>query len=74
MFLAGLAEESQRDLEAVQFLFVYGLCHVLYISVHRCPCLRVCVTFCAVFSFFMSDVDVFKEGSLCTLIFHRYSK
>jgi hypothetical protein len=50
------------------------MCYVLYISVHRCPCLRVCVTFCAVFSFFMSDVDVFKEGSLCTLLFHRYSK
>ena len=47
----------------------YWLCQVLYISVHRCPCLRVCVTFCAVFSFFMSDVDVFKEGSLCTLFF-----
>jgi hypothetical protein len=62
-------------MEIYKPVFVYyWLCHVLYISVHRCPCLRVCVTFCAVFSFFMSDVDVFKEGLLCTLIFHRYSK
>ena len=52
----------------------YWLSHVLYISVHRCPCLRVCVTFCAVVSFLILDVDVFKEGLFCTLIFHRYSK
>jgi hypothetical protein len=34
----------------------------------------VCVTFCAVFSFLIFDVDVFKEGLLCTLVLHRYSK
>ncbi len=47
---------------------------MLYISVHRCHCPLVCVTFCAVVSFLILDVDVFKEGLLCTLIFHRYSK
>jgi hypothetical protein len=52
----------------------YWLCQVLYISVHRCRCWWICVTFCAVFLFLILDVDVFKEGVLCTLIFHRYSK
>jgi hypothetical protein len=47
---------------------------VLYISVQRCHCPLVCLTFCAVVSFLILDVDVFKEGLLCTLIFHRYSK
>jgi hypothetical protein len=47
---------------------------VLYISVHRCHCRLVCVTFCALVSVLILDVDVFKEGLLCTLIFHRYSK
>jgi hypothetical protein len=44
---------------------------VLYISVHRCHCRLVCVTFCALVSVLILDVDVFKEG---LLIFHRYSK
>ncbi len=30
-----------------------------------------CVTFCVVFSFLFSDVEVYKEGLLCTRIFHR---
>jgi hypothetical protein len=59
-------------------VFVYcWLCQVLYISVHRCRCQVVrwvCVTFCAVFSFLILDVDVFKEGISCTLIFHGYRK
>ena len=47
-------------------------CTFLFIDV--IVCLLVCVTFCAVVSFLILDVDVFKEGLLCTLIFHRYSK
>jgi hypothetical protein len=34
----------------------YWLCQVLYISVHRCHCWQVCVTFFVVFSFLFSDV------------------
>jgi hypothetical protein len=56
------------------FVYVYWLCLVLYISVHRCHCWQVCVTFCVVFSFLFSDVEVYKEGLLCTRIFHRCRK
>jgi hypothetical protein len=47
-------------------------CTFLFIDV--IVCLLVCVTFCAVVSFLILDVDVFKEGLFCTLIFQRYSK
>ncbi len=33
----------------------------------------LCYFLCCVFVLIL-DVDVFKEGLLCTLIFHRYSK
>jgi hypothetical protein len=40
----------------------YWLCQVLYISVHRCDCWQVCITFCVVFSFLFSDFKCIKKG------------
>ena len=58
------------------FVYVYcggvKCCTFLFIDVIVCR--LICVTLCAVVSFLILDVDVFKEGLLCTLIFHRYSK
>jgi hypothetical protein len=58
-----------------QFLFMFTggvkCCTFLFIDVIVC---RLVCVFCAVVSFLILDVDVFKEGLLCTLIFHRYSK
>ncbi len=56
------------------FVYIYCLCQVLYISVHRCHCWLVCLTFCVVFSFLFSDVELYKDGLLCTRIFHRCRK
>ncbi len=45
--------------------------------VHFCSQMSLldgCVTFCVVFSFLFSDVEVCKEGLLCTRIFHRCRK
>ncbi len=42
-------------------VYVYWLCQVLYISVYRCHCWQVCVTFCVVFSLLFSDVSI-KKG------------
>ncbi len=40
------------------FVCVYCLCHVLYISVHRCHCWLVCLTFCVVFSFLFKCIKM----------------
>jgi hypothetical protein len=48
------------------FFYVYWWCQVLYISIHRCHCVSAGLCFSAVVSFLILDVDVFKEGLLCT--------
>ncbi len=56
------------------FVYVYGLCQVLYISVHRCRCWLPCVTFSVVFLFLFSVFEVFQVGLLCIKICHRCKK
>jgi hypothetical protein len=56
------------------FVYVYGLCKVLYISVHRCRSWLPCVTFRVVFLFLFSVFEVFQVGLLCIKIFHRCKK
>ncbi len=55
-------------------LCLLSVCQVMYISVHRCHCWLVCLIFCVVFSFLFSDVEVYKDGLLCTRIFYRCRK
>ncbi len=44
------------------FVYVYWLCQVFYISVHRCHCWLGCLTFCAVFSFCFQMLKRIKMG------------